>query len=111
MTNIRNADTLSAIRLGCLLLFLSWFPSALAQLAASKVAKIEVQHVGPASVSDELVRANIRVKPGDQYFPAAVDDDVRNLYSTGLFYNVRVASSNAPAGIVLTYIVQGNPRL
>jgi outer membrane protein insertion porin family len=80
-------------------------------LAASKIAKIEVQHVGPASVSDELVRANVRVKPGDQYFPAAVDDDVRNLYGTGLFSNVRVASSNAPTGIVLTYIVQGNPRL
>jgi len=82
-----------------------------AQLAASKISKVEVQHVGPASVGDELIRANIRVKPGDPYFPATVDDDVRNLYSTGLFYNVRVTAANAPDGIVLTYIVQGNPRL
>src|SRR5436190_9563224 len=87
------------------------FLPAQAQLVASKVAKITIQRVGPASVSDELVRANIRVKPGDQYFPAAVDDDVRNLYGTGLFYNVQVASTNSPEGIVLTYVVQGNPRL
>jgi outer membrane protein insertion porin family len=49
--------------------------------------------------------------PATCTFPAAVDDDVRNLYSTGLFYNVRVSAANAPDGIVLTYIVQGNPRL
>src|SRR5215472_6082974 len=74
-------------RICCLFFFLGLLLPGVAQLAASKVAKIEIQHVGPATVSDELVRANIRVKPGDQYFPAAVDDDVRNLYGTGLFYN------------------------
>jgi outer membrane protein insertion porin family len=111
MITIRNADPFSALRLACLLLVLCWIPSALAQLAATRIAKIEIQHVGPASVSDELVRSNIRVKPGDQYFPAAVDDDVRNLYSTGLFYNVRVSSTSSPEGMILTYIVQGNPRL
>src|SRR6516162_1426523 len=94
-----------------LCLLLAWSPVVQAQLGASKVAKIEVQHVGPASVGDELIRANIRVKPGDTYLPAAVDDDVRTLYATGLFYNVRVSASNSPEGIILTYIVQGNPRL
>src|SRR5207253_1789491 len=43
--------------------------------------------------------------------PAAVDDDVRNLYATGLFYNIRVGVENTPEGVVLTYLVQGNPRL
>ena len=99
-------------RFSSVFLLLSFLPAvALGQLGTSKVTSIQIQHVGPASVSDELVRANIRVKPGDIYFPAAVDDDVRNLYTTGLFYNVRVASSNSTAGLVLTYIVQGNPRL
>ena len=93
------------------LLLLGWLPLAWSQIGATKVAKIQIQHVGPSSVSDELVRANIRVKPGDTYFPAAVDDDIRNLYATSLFYNVRVSSSNSAAGLVLTYIVQGNPRL
>ncbi len=100
-----------AFRLCGLLLALTCLPSLWAQLGAPKVAKVEIKHVGPASVSDELIRANVRVKPGDPYLPAAVDEDVRNLYATGLFYNVRVSLTNAPPGVILTYIVQGNPRL
>ena len=99
------------LRLCGLCLLLAWPQTASPQLAASKVAKIEIQHVGPVSVGDELIRANIRMKPGDAYLPATIDDDVRTLYATGLFYNVRVSSANSPDGIVLTYIVQGNPRL
>jgi outer membrane protein insertion porin family len=94
-----------------LCLLLGCPPLARAQLGATKVAKIEIQHVGPASVGDELIRANIRIRPGDPYLPPAVDDDVRNLYATGLFYNVRVSATSTPNGLVLTYIVQGNPRL
>jgi len=99
------------VRLYGLLLAVVCSPSIQAQLAPPKVAKVEIKHVGPASVSDELIRANIRVKAGDTYLPAAVDEDVRNLYATGLFYNVRVSFTNTPPGITLIYIVQGNPRL
>jgi len=86
-------------------------PDSWAQTAGTKIARIEIEHVGPSSVSDALIRANIRVKPGDPYSSAAVDDDVRALYGTGLFYNVRVKSDTAADGLVLTYVVQGNPRL
>ncbi|HTL57813.1 MAG TPA: outer membrane protein assembly factor BamA [Candidatus Limnocylindrales bacterium] len=99
------------LRVCGLVLLLAGLSSAKAQMAPPKVAKIEIQHLGPASVSDELIRANIRVKPGDAYLPAAVDEDIRNLYATGLFYNVRVTREETPAGMVLTYVVQGNPRL
>lgn len=85
--------------------------SVYSQISAPKVVKIEIQHVGPASVSDELVKANIRIRPGEEYRPAAVDEDVRNLYATGLFYNIRVGQREAPDGLVLIYIVQANPRL
>jgi outer membrane protein assembly factor BamA len=43
--------------------------------------------------------------------PAVVDNDVRNLYATGLFYSVRAAQQTSPEGISLTYILQENPRL
>src|SRR2546422_1849269 len=94
-----------------LLLFLVSVTPARAQLSSAKVSKIEIKHVGPASVSDELIRANIRVKLGDPYLRAAIDDDVRNLYATGLFYNIRVAEDVTPNGVVLSYVVQGKPRL
>jgi outer membrane protein insertion porin family len=97
-----------------LLVSLCGLPAARAQLnpdMGSKVAKVQIKHVGPPAVSDPLVMANIRVKPGDPYLPTAVDEDVRNLYATGLFYNIRVSLDRSPEGLILTYIVQGNPRL
>lgn len=98
------------LRLCGLLLVLACLP-ATAQLAAPKVAKVEIKHVGPQGVSDDLIRANIRVKPGDPYLRAAVDDDVRTLYATGQFYDIRVTDEQTADGVVLTYIVQANPRL
>jgi outer membrane protein insertion porin family len=91
----------------------AWLPAAHAQLLGGEqqVTRIEIKHVGPASVSDELIRANIRSKAGEPYHPITVDDDVRNLYTTGLFYNVQVSRISADGGITLTYIVQANPRL
>src|SRR5690242_3733156 len=90
------------------LFLLFWSPSLLAQ---QKVQKIEVRHVGPPAASDELIRANIRVKPGDTYTRTGVDDDVRTLYSTGLFFNIRVVEERNPEGINLIYVVQGKPVL
>ena len=57
-----------------LLLLLAWAAPAPAQFSSAKVARIEIKHVGPRAVSDDLVRANIRVKPGDSYLRAAIDD-------------------------------------
>src|SRR5436309_8008927 len=95
---------------GPILLF-ALLTQAWGQPSSSKISRIDIKHVGPASVSDELIRANIRVKVGDPYLRTAVDDDVRNLYATGLFYNIRVADETTLQGVVLTYVVQGNPRL
>ena len=75
------------------------------------IQKIEIKNVGPPAASDPLVRANIRVKEGDTYLKTSVDDDVRNLYATGYFYNIRVAIDNVDNGIKLTYVLQGKPTL
>src|SRR5664280_3334091 len=87
------------------LLLLAWLPVASGQLSPPKVAKVELKHVGPATANDELIRANIRVKPGDPYRTAAVDDDVRELYATDLFSDIRVTDETSPDGVLLTYIV------
>ncbi len=87
-------------------------PQAAAQTSSgNKIVRIDIKHVGPQAVSDELIRANIRVKVGDEYLPLAINDDVRNLYATGFFYNIRVNRDPTSQGIVLTYVVQGKPRL
>src|SRR4051812_5927293 len=77
-----------------------------------KIQKIEVRHVGPPAASESLIRANIRVKEGDIYTRNSVDDDVRSLYSTGFFYNIRTAwTPDADGGIDLIYVLQGKPLI
>src|SRR6186713_1243221 len=94
------------LRFTWLICFLCSFSAVIAQTSVT-VSKVEIQHIGPPAVSDSLIRANIRVKPGDTFQRGAVDDDVRNLYATGYFNNIRVSEEMTPAGLVLTYRVQG----
>jgi outer membrane protein insertion porin family len=98
-------------RLCGLLLVLACLP-ALAQSSSSlKVSKVEIKHVGPQLVSDDLIRANIRIKPGDLYTRGAIDEDIRTLYATGQFYDIRFDLTETPEGAILTYVLQGNPQL
>ena len=57
------------LRLCGLLLLFAWLPAGWAQLAAPKVVRIKIKHIGPPAASDELIRSNLRVKPGDPYLP------------------------------------------
>src|SRR5437667_12215048 len=96
----------------CWLLLLVLAPGWLALLAAQTglvVQHIETKHVGPAAGPDDLVRANIHVKPGDPYNPNATTDDIRTLKATGYFYNIRVAVERTDGGVKLIYDVQGQP--
>jgi outer membrane protein insertion porin family len=103
------------IRLCPLFLLFVWLPAGWAQRATVpvKVVRIAIKHVGPPATSDELIRSNLRVKAGDLYLRAAVDDDVRTLYATGFFYNIQVVADDSGdgLGLILTYKVQGKPRL
>lgn len=95
-----------------------------------KIIRIEIKHLGPPAVTDDLIRGNIRIRQGDPYNKVSVDDDVRNLYGTGYFYNIRVVEEPVgyaadaqgvpltdvlgrpiPKAYALTYVVQGKPLL
>ncbi|HOW66004.1 MAG TPA: outer membrane protein assembly factor BamA [Candidatus Paceibacterota bacterium] len=104
-------------RYAILLALLLWgagysLPAQIASLTPPSIRKIEIKHVGPPAASDDLIRANIRIKPGDPYTRTSIDDDVRTLYNTGNFYNIRVGEEPvAPDGVNLTFVVQGKPVL
>ena len=83
-----------------------------AQPAGPKIDRVDVKYIGPASVSEQFVRSNLRLKAGDIYLPMATEDDIHALYATGQFYNIRVTAEPADdGGVVLTYVVQARPRL
>jgi outer membrane protein insertion porin family len=94
-----------------------WWLLDCAQVAWSqdtglKIERVDVKFVGPATVSEQFVRANIRVNVGDTYKPNSTQDDVRALYATGQFYNIRVAvDPSTNNGVLLSYIVQARPRI
>ena len=78
----------------------------------TKISRVEIKHLGQFSISEEIIRANIRSRAGDVYRPVTVDDDIRSLYSTHHFYDVRVTRERADdGGMVLTFVIQPNPRL
>ncbi len=79
--------------------------------AAPTIVSITVSNVGPETVSEAIVRANIRLKVGESYNYNSVNDDVKNLVATGYFFNVRVLESHAPEGVNLIYLVQGRLKL
>ncbi|HUD83063.1 MAG TPA: outer membrane protein assembly factor BamA, partial [Candidatus Saccharimonadales bacterium] len=86
-------------------------PTAQAQLAAPRVHSILIRHIGPAAVSDDFIRANIRAKAGEPFSRAIVDEDIKNLYATGYFFKIQAGEENTADGLDLTYVVQGKPIL
>ncbi len=95
-----------------ILLLFAGAASAWAQNIGTKIDRVDIKFVGPASVSESLIRDNIRLKAGDNYIPGGTQDDVHSLYATGQFYNIRVSANQGDdGGVILTYIVQVRPRI
>jgi outer membrane protein insertion porin family len=100
------------IRLIGICLLFGWVPLVWSQTAGPRVDRVDIKYVGPATVSEQFIRSNIRTKAGDVYQSSFTEDDIRALYTTGQFYNIRIAVDPAAGGgVVLTYIVQIRPRL
>src|SRR5438270_13367691 len=78
-----------------------------AQETGPKVDRVDIRYVGPTNVSEQFIRANLRLKAGDTYRPTLTEEDVHALYGSGLFYNIRVSvDSGDNGGITVTYTVQ-----
>jgi outer membrane protein insertion porin family len=83
-----------------------------AQPLGPKIDRVDIKFVGPATVSEQLIRSNIRLKAGDTYLPASTVDDTHALYAIGQFYNIRTSLDRSTnGGVILTYVVQVRPRL
>jgi len=100
------------LRLFGIWLLLGCAQAAWSQTAGPKVDRVDIKYVGPASVSEQFIRANLRLKAGDFYRPNLTEDDVHSLYGTGQFYNIRVSVDPADdGGVVVSYIVQARLRI
>lgn len=83
-----------------------------AQNSGPTVDRVDIQYVGPTNVSEQFIRANLRLKAGDSYRPTLTEQDVHALYATGLFYIIRISVDPAESGgVVVTYTVQARLRI
>jgi outer membrane protein insertion porin family len=68
------------------------------------ISDVEIR--GLERVSEQLIRSQLEVQPGDAYDPAAVSRDVRRLYEGGLFSNVVADARVENGGLVIAYVVE-----
>lgn len=73
------------------------------------VKQIDVQYVGPESMTKERVLANLATQVGQPYSESAVEQDVRSLYATGTVANVRMFGEPFEDGVKVTVLLQGRP--
>src|SRR5262249_16019161 len=73
------------------------------------VRSIDVQYIGPETLSRERILAQIRTSVGQPYNDAIVEDDIRSLYKTGTIQNVRIFAQPATNGVKVIVAVQTRP--
>ncbi len=87
-------------------------PSSNSSVAQGAVVKeVEVVYVGPKSVNRSVILSNMRTTIGQPYSPNAVEEDIRTLYATGFFTNLRITDEPLGDGVKITVIVQPKPLI
>jgi outer membrane protein insertion porin family len=86
-------------------------PSTPADFVASGpiVKEIDVEFAGSKSVDKAVIISNMRTTVGQPYSPVAIQEDVRNLYATGLFVNLRIYDEPFADGVKVVVIVEPKP--
>lgn len=70
------------------------------------IRSIEIQYVGPQTISKERVAAQIRTKTGQPYSETLAEQDIRALYSTGAVQNVRIFAEPQGDGVKVIVVLQ-----
>ena len=86
-------------------------PPDAAHQSAPIVRSIDVQYNGPATISRARVLAQMRTKIGLPYSDTVAEDDIRTLYNTGQFQNVRIFGQPEGDGVKVIVAVQTRAML
>src|SRR5438132_3955525 len=70
------------------------------------VRSVDVQYSGPATASKEAILAHMRTAIGQPYSDSVVEEDIRNLYKTGVIQNVRIFAQPQEDGVKVIVAVQ-----
>jgi outer membrane protein insertion porin family len=70
------------------------------------VKSIEVQYVGPQTLSKDKVLSQMRTKPGQPYSESLVEQDIKALYKTSQLQNVRIFGQGEGDGVRVIVVLQ-----
>jgi outer membrane protein insertion porin family len=70
------------------------------------IRSIEIQYVGPQTLSKERVTAQIRTKAGQPYSESLAEQDIRGLYATNMVQNVRMFAEPEGDGVKVVIVLQ-----
>ena len=74
---------------------------------APLIQQIDVQFVGPTTLSKQRVLDNLATKPGAPYNERLVEEDIKSLYATGNVSNARIFAEPVTGGLKVTVLLQG----
>lgn len=80
---------------------------AQAPSAGPTIKEIDVQFVGPTTLSKERVLDNLATKVGAPYNDRLVEEDIKSLYATGGVSNARIFAEPVTGGLKVTVLLQG----
>jgi outer membrane protein insertion porin family len=86
-------------------------PPDVAHPAPPIVRSIDVQYTGPATISRARVLAQMRTKVGLPYSDVVAEEDIRGLYNTGQFQNVRIFGQPEGDGVIVIVALQTRTML
>jgi outer membrane protein insertion porin family len=86
-------------------------PPDAAHQAPPIVRSIDVQYSGPATISRARVLAQMRTKVGLPYSDVVAEEDIRGLYNTGQFQNVRIFGQPEGDGVKVIVALQTRTML
>jgi outer membrane protein insertion porin family len=70
-----------------------------------------IKITGNQNVSESEIRRHLKTRKDRAYDPQTVQDDLRRLYSTRKFYNVRTTKQRVDSGIHITFHVLERPTI
>jgi outer membrane protein insertion porin family len=86
-------------------------PPDAAHQAPPIVRSIDVQYTGPVTISRARVLAQMRTKVGLPYSDVVAEDDIRGLFNTGQFQNVRIFGQPEGDGVKVIVALQTRTML
>lgn len=75
------------------------------------IREINVQFVGPTTLSKERVLDNLATKPGAPFNERLVEEDIKSLYATGNISNARIFAEPIAGGLKVTVLLQGRATI